>query len=335
MKSGVDLHRRNSLGQNFLHVLDSTCFGSQLIEFLSNIREYGLLDQRDYTGRTVLHGLLHYPIERGVCHQLIDFYGSDGTHQFALRDNQGRDASEYLKNRFPYSFYNHPNYVQTIMLFEDLAESFVVRSPDPNNILPRATNGECINRRAIIQRVNGRQEISSANCEDCTGSNALHCLAYFPEGRHPSDEKSRLNQLQQAITRGVDLNSYDRDGRTPLLAHLQALGIDEDDSEVELIVSLLVENGANIHTRDRDGHTAIYYAVVKGFSNCVSTLLQHGAHVNCVAKDGRSLRRIAQESLQDHFHVSDKLQQRLAIFSALAPYKAELEPTILQQWGIH
>ena len=339
LQSGVDIQLHNSFGQNFLHVLDGTYFGGELIEFLSLFRNRGLLDQRDHSGRTILHGLLQHPIERAVCEQLVDFYGPDGSYQFALRDNQCRNAAEYLRVRFPNSFHNHANYVQTVLLFETFAETFVIKPTSSDQIHPQTASGDHCEIPKVLQIMQTSKEVTSINCEDWTGSNALHCLAHWPPGRDPSDEACRLTHLRRAIHRGVDLNSYDRDGRTPLLAHLQGCGTTEDEDSIQPIVKLLVEGGADVHMCDRDGNTALYHAVSKGFSKCVSILLQHGAHVNFVGKDGRSLRRIAQESLQTHFRVSDdsvwvKLQQRLGILSAMVAYKAELEPTTLQQLGL-
>jgi len=338
LQSGADIQLHNSFGQNFLHVLDGTCFGGELIEFLSRFRNRGLLDQRDHSGRTILHGLLQHPIERVVCEQLVDFYGPQGSYQFALRDNQGHNAAEYLRVQFPNSFHNHANYVQTVLLFETFAETFVIKPTSSGQIHPQTASGDHHEIPEVLQIMQTSREVTSVNREDWTGSNALHCLAQWPSGRDPPDEACRLTHLKHAIHRGVDLNSYDRDGRTPLLAHLQGCGTTEDEYSIQPIVKLLVEGGADVHMCDRDGNTALYHAVSKGFNKCVSILLQHGAHVNFVGKDGRSLRRIAQESLPTHFHVSDdsvwgKLQQRLGILRAMVDYKAELEPTTLQRAG--
>ncbi|ESZ98237.1 hypothetical protein SBOR_1333 [Sclerotinia borealis F-4128] len=71
--------------------------------------------------------------------------------------------------------------------------------------------------------------------------------------------------------------------------------------------------------KDRDGHTALYHAIRKGYCDCVAILLQHGAHEHLLAKD------------QEIF---DKLQKQLAVVSALIACKAVLEPTQLQAYGV-
>ncbi|PQE20933.1 hypothetical protein CJF30_00002227 [Rutstroemia sp. NJR-2017a BBW] len=191
--------RVNAIGQSFLHVLDASRFSDNLIEFLNPFKESGLLEQRDLHGRTVLH--------------------VRGAIQFALRDNDGLDAAQHIRTiahaQNPYASYGHVGYAQAIVVYENIANRFIVDTSEPGNAV---------------------QEI-----------------------------------------------------------------------------------GANVNNRDRDGNTALYHAIRKGFCDCVAILLQHGAHEHLGASE------------QNGF---DRLQKRLAVVSAIVTYRAALEPTELQARGV-
>lgn len=333
---GVDIQCRNTLGQNFLHVLDGTHFGDELGRFLWNFKGFGLLDQRDHHGRTVLHGLLRYPIKQSVCRQVLELYGPTAAHHVALRDNEGNDAAQYLqdlsKQLFPFASYAHSDYAQTIVLLENDAKSFIVSSSAVNENHHRTPEQEKQDQILVLSQLQG------PNSEDLKGKNALHCLAYWPMGRSSVEEGYRVRQMTQALVGGVDVNSYDRDGRTPLITHICQSPPKEEESEIHAIVRLLINHGADVQMVDRNGHPALYYALEKGFSNCVTILIQHGARVNHRAEGGRSLRMIAHENLLLHLGASDeedrrKLKHCLAIMSALNDGKAILNPTSLEEWG--
>jgi hypothetical protein len=336
ISKAVDVKCRNTLGQNFLHVLDGTCFGDELGRFLRKFKGFGLLDQRDHHGRTVLHGLFRYQIKQSVRRQVLDLYGPTTAHHVALRDNQGKDAAQYLqdlsKQLFPFASYAHSDYAQTIVLLENYAKPFIVTSSavDEN---PQRTPAQEMQDRILVC-----SQLHAPNTEDLKGQNALHCLASWPTGRSPAEEGYRIHQMTQALVSGVDVNSYDRDGRTPLITHICQSPPKEEESEIHAIVRLLVNHGADVQMVDRDGHPALYYALRNCFSKSVAVLIQHGARVNHRADGGRSLRTIARENVTLYLNESDvegrgKLKHWLAIMSALNDGKAILNPTKLEEWG--
>ncbi|KAL5331183.1 hypothetical protein ACEPPN_000712 [Leptodophora sp. 'Broadleaf-Isolate-01'] len=332
----VDIQCRNTLGQNFLHVLDGTCFGDELGRFLLNFKGFGLLDQRDHHGRTILHSLFRYQIKQSVCRQVLELYGPTTAHHVALRDNQGKNAAQYLRDLseqlFPFASYAHSDYAQTIVLLENYAKSFTVTSSavDEN---PHRTPAQEMQERMLVC-----SQLQAPNTEDLKGKNALHCLASWPTGRSSAEEGYRLHQMKQALVSGVDVNTYDRDGRTPLITHICQSPPKEEESAIHAIVMLLVNHRADVQMIDRDGHPALYYALKSGFSKCVAVLIQHGARVNHRADGGHSLRMIARENLLLYLAASNvedrrKLKHWLAIMSALNDGKAILNPTKLEEWG--
>ncbi|KAM3086709.1 hypothetical protein ACMFMG_000833 [Clarireedia jacksonii] len=332
--SGVDSTHVNVIGQSFLHVLDASRFSDNLIEFLEPFKESGLLDQRDLHGRTVLHGILRYPILPFVYHDLVDFYGLERAIQFALRDNDGVDAAQHIRTiaeaQNPYASYGHVGYAQAIVVYENIANRFIVDTSIPDTAIQ-----EMQNRLAVLRHSNPH----TPNVEDCIGRNALHCLVSEPRACSFEDSQTRLAQLKECIFFGADVNHYDSAGRTPLLACIIDSPSATDESVTKIAVKMLCQSGANVNNRDRDGNTALYHAIRKGYCDCVATLLQHGAHVNRRAADGRSYRRLAQDWLQEHLGASDqdgfdRLQKRLAVVSAIVMYRAALEPSELQARGV-
>lgn len=62
------------------------------------------------------------------------------------------------------------------------------------------------------------------------------------------------------------------------------------------IVALLLQYGANIENRDQDGRSAIFYAVKSEFLSVVKDLIEHGAQLNAVDKQGQNLLSISKGS---------------------------------------
>jgi hypothetical protein len=334
---GIDIQCRNTLGQNFLHVLNASGFGEELASFLWKFKGFGLLDQRDHHGRTVLHGLLRHPIRQSVCREICEMYGPTPSHHLALRDNEGKDAARYLeavsKQMFPFASYAQVDYAQTIVLLKNEAKSFIVGCSAVDESHPRPHLEEERDRKQVLAQRQG------PNTEDLRGKNTLHCWAYWPPGHTSAEEDYRVQQMTQALVSGVDINSYDRDGRTPLITHICQSPPNEEESAIHSITALLTNYGANVQMVDRNGHSALYYALQKGFSKCVAILIQNGARVNHRAAGGRSLRKIAQQNLDEHASARDeegckKLKHCLAIMLALIDGKAVLDPTPLEEQGI-
>lgn len=95
---------------------------------------------------------------------------------------------------------------------------------------------------------------------------------------HLAVESEEIDICQFLIEQREDINAKDKEnnGRTPL--HLAC------DRGHFKIVSLLIENNANIHATDNDGNTALMLASAKGHRDIVRYLLRHGALINATNK---------------------------------------------------
>ena len=87
-------------------------------------------------------------------------------------------------------------------------------------------------------------------------------------------------------------------GRTPLM--LAAFR-----GNTAAVINLL-ERGAEVNARDREGDTALMFAAYGGHGLVVSLLLQYGANVYARARNGWTARKAAQSGL--HEHIADMLQ---------------------------
>ena len=94
------------------------------------------------------------------------------------------------------------------------------------------------------------------------------------------DDISRLKELLQSSSSGVDVNSLDESGQTPL--HLAA-----DRGSVDC-VTLLLEAGANVLAADSDGFTALHVAVIANQVDVCRVLLKHGADPTQEDNDGET-----------------------------------------------
>ena len=86
-------------------------------------------------------------------------------------------------------------------------------------------------------------------------------------------------------------------GRTPLM--LAAFR-----GDAAAVINLL-ERGADVNARDRDGDTALMFAAFKGHALVVALLLQYGANVYARARNGWTAKKAAQSGL--HRRIAETL----------------------------
>ncbi|HEX6185690.1 MAG TPA: ankyrin repeat domain-containing protein [Pyrinomonadaceae bacterium] len=87
-------------------------------------------------------------------------------------------------------------------------------------------------------------------------------------------------------------------GRTPLM-----LAAFRGDAAAVLN---LLERGADVNARDRDGDTALMFAAFRGHALVVALLLQYGANVYARARNGWTAKKAAQSGL--HHQIAETLR---------------------------
>ena len=76
----------------------------------------------------------------------------------------------------------------------------------------------------------------------------------------------------------IDINIQDTDGQTPL--HYAAAAELGDIDPMNVIITLLLENGADVHKKDRAGKTPLHIAAYSMSCSVIPALLQAGARIN-------------------------------------------------------
>jgi len=96
------------------------------------------------------------------------------------------------------------------------------------------------------------------------------------------DCKYDLEIVKYFIQNGADINSKDKDGKTPL--YKVALGNYSEDSKLN-IVKYLIENGANIKVRTSSGNTLLHGACSRFNLEVARYLIENGEDVNVPNKN--------------------------------------------------
>lgn len=92
--------------------------------------------------------------------------------------------------------------------------------------------------------------------------------------------------LRAALDAGIDLNQWSPEGFPRFFS-----GLSWPEG-----LALMLEHGADTEAEGKDGNTAIMWAVMLRRWPCVDVLLAHGARLDHVAHDGKSLRDIVAEA---------------------------------------
>lgn len=131
--------------------------------------------------------------------------------------------------------------------------------------------------------------------EDLQGRNGLHYLAEVslalsstrlaatPEDSSQVLYFRRKRYSEHLLASGVNPNSYDRHGFTPLMAFIIHTRDEESDNQTTKLLWRLVKAGAHVNSRNRQGETALHLAVNLGRRNVTGFLISSGANVNARA----------------------------------------------------
>lgn len=102
--------------------------------------------------------------------------------------------------------------------------------------------------------------------------------AFSPRGFVQSAEKGDQKAVLLFLESGVDINTRDEHGWTPLM-----ISTFNGREEVAL---LLIRSGADVNAKDTAGYGPLHWAAFNGYSEVVKLLVEKRAHVNAVSKHG-------------------------------------------------
>lgn len=144
------------------------------------------------------------------------------------------------------------------------------------------------------------------------GWTLMHCCV--------NDENEDL--LPWLIAQGLEVNSVDRHGRTPVMNTVRGHGLVESRGRGPALrdAKRLLVAGADVRLANNMGHTALHGAVVCGDLACVELVLAHGANIDPRGCDGQTpLQQLVEIERQDFG------AEHLAIMECLLAAGADIE----------
>ncbi|RKF48978.1 putative ankyrin repeat protein [Golovinomyces cichoracearum] len=220
-------------------------------------------------------------------------------------------------------------------------------------------DNECLVLRHARLLEIARSAFTTPMIEDQEGRNGLQCLAgasltlsidssqVFVKGStnkrkadqpEPERVSSRLDLryelVERLVSSGVSLNNYDRSGNTVLMAFVQHLKDGEDDKTLAKLFRYLIERGANIHWRDRQGEIALHIAVKLGRKVATRVLLEAGSNINARNADDLGVLAVGEKYYLKARNDPTLYASIMACMAQCIQYGAAATPTLVQEWSV-
>jgi hypothetical protein len=367
LKQGADPNAKNSAGQNFAHLF-SRRFLRQLATYriilMPILQKLAIFNFRfhdcDHFGRSFFHVLT---IEAND----VKLNALQGLTWPDSRNRPARDAFGWIaaidrttqaKNAAPsqrtYSLAQHAKYPH---LCRDLNGDYGPSSSSqhPTNVPTSTDPNYFIFKHARLLETAGLA-IDVPDVEDTQGRNGLQCLAEAsldlgdendastPHNKRKRDQidlgssSTKLNfryeLTQHMIAVGVDVNNYDKEGNTVLMAFVTHLSDGEDDKTLTQLIHCIIHNGANVHWRNRHGEIALHVAVRLGRKVATRVLLMNGSNVHARNAEGKGVLAVGEAH---YLRARQKPQLYASIMACMAlciQYGAVAQPTSVQEWSM-
>ncbi len=108
----------------------------------------------------------------------------------------------------------------------------------------------------------------------------------------------RMNDLEQLVKDGADINAQDECGRSALI-----MALDQDLANIEWI-EFLIANGIDLNLQDNNGDTALDLARYNSNQEAIDLLNKH----NAVGKSGPSAKEKQWDQIYDAFDRADAIK---------------------------
>ncbi|KXH63319.1 hypothetical protein CSAL01_00936 [Colletotrichum salicis] len=351
----------NSAGQTFLHLLNDSWFTKQadsLFQLIAYLKRSDFaLYARDVYGRNFCH-IIHSKKSNLLSLEIKNAL----LNQFNPMAYCCRDAFGNIPECAPIALPIRRAY--TAAVGQEMSSTW-----DSHTSRKAPTPIE--EQAQLLKLVN--EAHTNARVQDTQGRNGLHCLAdailsqeslfaKFPQHlaqaapteqsggssrkrKHNKPSKSLTDSSKERLTArekvvrdlidlGVDANHYDKYGNTVLMAFVAQLPEDDDYKKPVNILEALIEAGADVNARNKNGETALHVAVRRGKKLAMRTLQQHNANVQARDVEGRSVLDVA-----DRMVTSYKQNPHFSHYEACHAWlsgqaKAVQYPTIPQEWEL-
>ncbi|KAK8134238.1 ankyrin repeat protein [Apiospora sp. TS-2023a] len=337
----------NTAGQTLLHALHDNWFGNETeLSKLLNVLRHVQFDfyATDVYGRSFFHILRQHKLGSERMRSI--------TQQFDLHTLNRRDA-----------FGIRPMIARasTTTSLQETPARLTIPSTD-------ASQTKLVQEAQLLKIIN--QILLSNNkhtVEDSQGRNGLHCLAevklglgaaqgQVPPNRsakrkidsngEPDNEVYPLSKrgefLETLLAAKTDVNHYNNTGDTVLMAFIIHTQDDSEHDDLKLIIKRLIDAGAKLEARNRNGETALQVAARLGRKFIVKVLLEHGANIHVRNHEGVSIledldRRV--QVTEDEPDLYARLEASRVMltgrFVKTRPRsRSEQSPSREQEWGV-
>jgi len=281
----------------------------------------------------------------------VENISHDATRQEVMGAQPEHDDSTNRDTPFP-SLYveSHPISMRRPLVERSSLASSVLRSDSPS-----PEEEAFIFKHARLIEI-ARVAFDVPAVEDIEGRNGLQCLAEASlslsiglnniafgsshkrkRSQSSPDSSSmrlklRYELVKNVVAAGVDLNNYDKQGSTVLMAFVTFMHDGEDDKILSKLLHHLIRSGANLHWRNRQGETALHIAVRLGRKVATQVLLESGANVHARTLEGKGVLAIGE---MNYFAAKDDQPLYASIHACMAlavNRRAKAAPTLVDEW---
>lgn len=142
--------------------------------------------------------------------------------------------------------------------------------------------------------INYVDEYSSPLLSACAGGH-FDIVKYLVDYNPISKHKLNINSKTKIFFKTALMQACSRDTHGTSATRKGSLGSSESVQNDFHIVKYLIDHGADIHAKDRDGKTALMYACLNGNLEIVNYLIENGAEalINCADENGMTPLTIA------------------------------------------
>lgn len=343
-ENGFDMKARDIYGQTLLHVLQQNGMTDETQLKIADACGGGFPGGRDAFGRSAVN--LMEPPPNPALKNILGYWSTDNPEYWNTNILESHN-----QGNFPTRSPTQPSQASTGATSRSAAWTLPAAGPET----PEVEQARC-----FLNTVNWAMHFPEV--EDEGGRNALHCLSLAnlslwqrtgtgsdtpevgPSRKRKLSDLSdssasrmevRHSLFKKLLEYGVDPNHYDHRGNTPLMTCVASLPEDGDYVIGPAIIKTLIEGGANVHSRNRRGETALHVAARCGKKLAVRALVKNGANVHARDSAGRSVLQLLDAKMAGW---RTDVTRSYAHFEACRAWlsgskaKALQHPTIVDEW---
>ncbi|KAL5323720.1 hypothetical protein ACEPPN_008261 [Leptodophora sp. 'Broadleaf-Isolate-01'] len=358
---GADVNTLNNAGQTFLHLMefDDFCGQKGFDSLLGTLGQFQFdFQQQDQNGQTAIHTITQKYLPWRTLDLLVHSFFIHEVEFPVCRDNLGNTISQHLLEkgftpsdpiRYSRRSINQPPAHDQWERYGDQLEiqalhnrEIMIKHPSLDTFENMLEAVEYESHSKMLKTIVGAG--IDPLYEDTEGRNGLHCLAevrrdlcgpheWTSEGTTKPFETQQECYLDGLLSNGVNPNSYDKNGFTPLMSFVLHLREEESEDDMDLLIAGLLEAGADINSRNRQGETALHIAVKLGRRIATKILLAHGANLHARTSGGLGVLALGMRYSDRAAHDSVLYAQISLCMCLVGSAGAIPAPTVLDEWA--